>query len=196
MSSYAFALLLSVLFHGLIPFSHSGFSIQYEEWEKFFIDFEQKGESALDSMKNKHQIALEKYLIQLEKEAQSKPPLWSKELKEFKKRERILAYQENYTEAHKVKVVADALAKDEEEKTMEARRDGTIARKEISYRQRQEAEIQVLTKRIKSQRESNLKKRDFDFKRLLQRNRNIQDSLKSRQVSSSLSFHSVSVRLF
>ncbi len=140
-------------------------------------------------MKEKHSIALEKYLFQLEKEAQSKPPLWSKELKDFKKRERILAYQENYAEAHKVKLVADALAKDEEEKTIIARRDGTIARKEASFRKRQEAEMQVLMKKITSQRKSNLKKRETDFKRLLQRNRNIQDSLKSRQVSSPFSSH-------
>ena len=185
MSSDAFTIVLSFI-NMLISFWI--FQLKYKEWEKFFIDFEQKAETTLNSMKNKHQLALEKYLIRLEKEAQSKPPLWSKELKEFKKRERILAYQENYSEAHRVKVVVDALAKDEEEKTMEARRDGTIARKETSYRQRQEAEIQVLMKKITSQRDSNLKKRDTDFKRLLQRNRNIQDSLKSRQVSSSLSF--------
>lgn len=134
-------------------------------------------------MKQKHSFALENYQLQLEKEAQSKPPLWSKELKEFKKRERILAYQENYAEAQRVKVVADALEKDEEEKTMAARRDGSIARKEVSFRQRQDAELQVLTKKITSQRDSNLKKRDSDFKILLQRNRNIQDTLKSKQAS-------------
>ncbi len=143
-------------------------------------------------MKQQHDIALKKHLIQLEKEAESKPPLWSKELKEFKKREKILAYQENYREAHKVKIVADALQKDEEEKAMEARRDGTIARKEASFRQRQEAEIEVLTKKITSCRESNLKKRDLDFKRLLQRNRNIQDSLSSKQVSLSTHYNLLS----
>ena len=134
-------------------------------------------------MKGEHDTSLIHYLKQLEIEAQSKTPLWSKELKEFKKREKILAYQENYAEAQKVKVVADALQRDEEKKTMIARRNGTIARKEAAFRHRQDAEEQVLSKRINSQRETNVKKRNSDCKRLLQRNRNIQESLKSKHVS-------------
>ena len=133
-------------------------------------------------MKEQHSHSLERFLEELEIEAQSKTPLWSKELKQFKKREKILAYQENYCEAQKVKVIVDALEKDEQEKAMVARRDGTIARKETSFRQKQEAEVQVLLKRIRFQREANKKRYDSDCKRLLQRNRNIQESLKSKQV--------------
>ena len=141
------------------------------------------------AMKEQHASSFERYLEQLEVEAQSKTPLWSKELKQIKKREKILAYQENYAEAQKVKVVADALQKDEEKKIMMARRDGTIAKKQASYQQKQEAEKQVLLKRVKSQRETNMKKRESDCKRLLQRNRNIQESLKSKQVSDNLDYH-------
>lgn len=153
-----------------------------EEWKNYFADFEIKAKESLDAMKEQHILSLEKYLEKLEIEAQSKTPLWSKDLKQFKKREKILAYQENYGEAQKVKVIVDVLEKDEKEKAMVARRDGTIARKESSFRQKQEAEVRVLLKRIRFQRETNKKKYDLDCKRLLQRNRNIQESLKSKQT--------------
>lgn len=155
-----------------------------QEWDTFFINFENKASESLNAMKEKHSQSLEVYLEQLEKEAESKTPLWSKELKQLKKREKFLAYQENYAEAQNVKVVADALEKEDKEKAMTAIRDGSIAKKEAALKQKQENEMQVLSKRIKSIRETNKNKKDSDLKRLLQRNRKIQESLKSKQVCS------------
>lgn len=152
------------------------------EWNIFFEELETKSTQSLNAMREQHSHSLDCYLKQLEKEAESKTPLWSKELKQFKKREQILAYQENYAEAHKVKVIVDALEKEEKDKAMAVSRDGTIARKETAFRQKQEAEVQVVMKRISAHKETSEKQRETDLKRLLQRNRNIQESLRSKQV--------------
>ena len=114
-------------------------------------------------------------------EAKKKPPLWSKELKEWRKKEKILAYQENYAEAQKVKTISDAI-EEEERMNINANSDGIVARKEANIRQQQEAEIRALTKRINAQMEANKQKRELDCKRLLQRNHNIQAALKSKHA--------------
>lgn len=152
-----------------------------QDWNNFFINFEKRAEISVNAMKEQHVASLEQHLKQLEIEAQSKTPLWSKELKQFRKREKMLAYQENYAEAQKVKVVVDALEKEEKKKMIIQHRDGTIARKETALRQKQDAEVKVLLKKIELQRETNTKKRNSDCKRLLQRNRNIQESLKLKK---------------
>lgn len=154
------------------------------EWDDYFLALEKKANETLSAMKERHSQSLNAYLEQLEKEAQSKIPLWSKELKQFKKREKILASQENYTEAQNVKVIVEALEKEEQEKAMVKTRDGSIAMKESAFRQRLDSELQVLCKKIKTLRKTNEEKQKSDLKRLLQRNRNIQDSLRSKQVCS------------
>jgi predicted glycosyl hydrolase (DUF1957 family) len=51
-----------------------------------------------------------------------------------------------------------------------------------------DAAIQALTKRINAQREANKKQREDDCKRLEQRNKNIQVSFKSKQLSEGQKF--------
>jgi hypothetical protein len=143
----------------------------------------------MDAMKEKHSVSLDNYLQQLEFEAQSKTPLWSKELKQLRKREKILACQENYIEAQKVKDNVDLLEVEERKKALADNRDGSIARRETSFRRRQQAEVDVLQKKIDVQGETSKKRFESDCRRLLQRNRNIQESFKSKQVSVALWIH-------
>ena len=61
-----------------------------------------------------------------------------------------------------------------------------FARKEASFRQQQQAELQALLKRIDARRKEHIKQRNLDCKRLLQRNRNVQAVLESKQAVESV----------
>jgi hypothetical protein len=62
-----------------------------------------------------------------------------------------------------------------------------FARREVKFRLRQQSELQALLKRIEVRRKEHLKQRTLDSKRLLQRNRNVQAVLESKQVRCSTS---------
>lgn len=56
-----------------------------------------------------------------------------------------------------------------------------FARREAKYRLQQQAELQALLKRIEGRRKEHIKQRNLDSKRLLQRNRNVQAVLETKQ---------------
>lgn len=153
-----------------------------KEWDSFEIDFNKRSEKAVASMIDRHKTRMEEYGRKLEIEARGKPRLFSKELKEWRKKQKILAYQENYSEAQKVKRISDAIEK-EETSNINAKSDNSASFKSANFRQKQEAELKALAKRIDSQREANKNKRESDCKRLYQRNKNIQAALESKHVT-------------
>jgi hypothetical protein len=57
-----------------------------------------------------------------------------------------------------------------------------FARKEALFRQQQQAELAALLKRIEARRKEHIKQRNLDSKRLMQRNRNVQGVLESKQA--------------
>ena len=65
---------------------------------------------------------------------------------------------------------------------MEQHSAALFARKEAQFRQQQQAELQALLKRIDARRKEHIKQRNLDSKRLLQRNRNVQAVLESKQA--------------
>lgn len=56
-----------------------------------------------------------------------------------------------------------------------------FARREAKYRLQQQSELQALLKRIEGRRKEHIKQRNLDSKRLLQRNRNVQAVLETKQ---------------
>jgi hypothetical protein len=163
------------------------FQIMKKEWDKFEKEFETKSREALNSLRTNQEAKLQRYREKLNIKAKSKPPLWSKELKHWRKQEMILASEENYSEAAKVKEIADALEL-EEQKNIKNQSNSSCFRKESNMQKLHEAELQALTKRINAQRESNRKQREDDCKRLVQRNKNIQVSYKSKQIAEGQKF--------
>merc|ERR1711966_7772 len=92
----------------------------------------------------------------------------------------MLARQKNYAEAQKIKIIADKL-ENKEKAALEQSTASLFARKEAQFRQQQQAELQALLKRIDARRKEHIKQRNLDSKRLLQRNRNVQAVLESKQ---------------
>jgi hypothetical protein len=110
-----------------------------------------------------------------------KPPKFSKELIEWRRRQQMLARQKNYAEAQKIKRIADVM-EDKERAAQDDRSRELLSRKEAKFRSQQQSEMQALLKRIDGRRKEHLKQRALDSKRLLQRNRNIQSVLESKQA--------------
>merc|ERR1711871_521518 len=101
-------------------------------------------------------------------------------LLEWRRRQHMLARQKNYAEAQRIKKIADKL-EDKERKAMEQHSAALFARRETKFRAQQQAELQALLKRIDARRKEHIKQRNLDSKRLLQRNRNVQAVLESKQ---------------
>jgi len=150
-------------------------------------EFDEKSQRYVGEMTKHHSSALIKYQQDLQEEMRSKPPKWSRDLLEWRKRQHILAKQKNYAEAQKIKTISDAL-ENEERGSMNANHAGSFAKKEANYRQQQIAEMQATEKRIDVRRKEHLQQRNLDCKRLLQRNQNIQAAMVSKQVKELVTF--------
>lgn len=85
-----------------------------------------------------------------------------------------------YADAQKLKRIADK-AEQKEREDMEQSQAVVFARREAKYRLQQQSELQALLKRIEGRRKEHIKQRNLDSKRLLQRNRNVQAVLETKQ---------------
>lgn len=150
------------------------------QWDRYMEEYDNMAQSYIQQMTERHAIVLLEFQKQLRAELASKPPKWSKELLEWRRRQHILARGKSYKEAQRIKRVAD---KTEEKERVEMEQSQAInfARREAKFRQQQQAELQALLKRIEARRREHIKQRNTDTKRLLQRNRNVQSVLEAKQ---------------
>lgn len=151
-------------------------------WDKYMEEYDNMAQIYIQQMTERHAIVLLEFQKQLKAELASKPPKWSKELLDWRRRQHILARGKSYTEAQKLKRIAD---KAEEKERLETEESQAIvfARREAKFRQSQQSELQALLKRIEGRRKEHIKQRNVDSKRLLQRNRNVQSVLESKQTT-------------
>lgn len=163
-------------------------NMQYAEfnaaWDKYMEEYDQMAQMYIQQMTEKHRNDLsgengfqQRVFIEVSK----KPQKFSKELLNWRRRQHLLAKQKNYAEAQKLKRLADALEV-KEKKKMKIAQKQSIAKKEASFRAEQQKELAALLKRIDGRRKEHLKQRNQDSKRLLQRNRNVQQVLESKQA--------------
>jgi len=150
-----------------------------DEWDNHMSQFDIKTAKYISEVKGRQSIDLAAFHDKCAKDTKSKPPKWSHELIQWRKRQRVLAEQGNYADAQQIKVVADAM-QDEERERMNSSSAGSLERKEEALRRKQEAEIRALLKRIDVRRRELKKQREHDCKRLIQRNRNVQAAMESR----------------
>eukprot|EP00752_Nemacystus_decipiens_P001538 g1507.t1 len=149
-------------------------------WNKYLEEYDRMAQMYVQQMTERHAVGLMEHQRKLQQELRDKPPKWSKELLEWRRRQHILARQKNYAEAQKVKKIADQLEESERSATTE-NWGLFLARKEAAFRGQQQSELQALLKRIDARRKEHIKQRNLDSKRLLQRNRNVQTVLESKQ---------------
>jgi glycerol-3-phosphate cytidylyltransferase-like family protein len=151
-------------------------------WEKFMSAFEQKSHQYITELNQTHEAQLSSLQKEIIEDVELKPQRWSKELVDWRKREAIMADQQRYHEAQKIKVVSDALEA-KERSNMNSNLQGTLKLKERNLRNQQAAEKAALLKRIDTKRREFEHQRETDHSRCLQRNKNIIAMLDSKCVS-------------
>ena len=149
-------------------------------WDKYMEEYDSMAQIYIQQMTERHAMVLLEFQKALRTELAAKPPRWSHELLEMRRKQHVNARNKNYAEAQRMKKFSDK-AETKERQEMEASQAVVFARREAKYRQQQQAELQALLKRIECRRKELIKQRNLDSKRLLQRNRNVQGVLESKQ---------------
>lgn len=151
-----------------------------KSWDRYMNDYDQMAQTYIQQMTERHAIVLLDFQKKLRLELASKPPRWSKDLLDQRRKQHISARNKNYTQAQKLKKISDQHEAREREE-MEQAQAIIFARREAKFRIQQQAELQALLKRIECRRKEHIKQRNVDTKRLLQRNRNVQTVLDAKQ---------------
>ena len=159
-------------------------NMQYAEfnaaWDKYLEEYDQMAQMYIQQMTERHASTLREFQEDLHRQLMKRPPKYSKELLDWRRRQNMLARQKNYAEAQKIKRIADVM-EERERKSIDTENRKIFARKEAQLRKQQQAELQALLKRIEGRRREHIKQRNLDSKRLLQRNRNVQAVLEAKQ---------------
>jgi len=153
-------------------------------WDKYMEEYDSMAQMYIQQMTERHAMVLLEFQKQLRAEIAARPPRCSHNLLETRRKQHVNARNKNYAEAQKLKKMSDVI-EEKERREMEQGQSVIFARKEAKYRQQQQAELQALLKRIECRRKEHIKQRNLDSKRLLQRNRNVQAVLESKQAMES-----------
>lgn len=160
-------------------------NMQFQEfnksWDKYLEEYDNMAQMYIQQMTERHALILLEYQKQLRQELAAKPPKWSKELMDQRRKQHINARNKNYVMAQKLKKISD-MNELKERKEMEQNQAIVFAKREAKFRMQQQTELQALLKRIDCRRKEHIKQRELDTKRLLQRNRNVQAVLESKQA--------------
>eukprot|EP01034_Spumella_vulgaris_P023075 gene23075-29267_t len=160
------------------------FSEFNKSWDKYMEEYDNMAQMYIQQMTERHAIVLLEFQKQLRQDLAGKPPKWSKDLLDQRRKQHINARNKNYTEAQKLKKQSDR-HEERERKEMEQSQAIIFQRREAKFRMQQQTELQALLKRIECRRKEHLKQRGLDTKRLLQRNRNVQAVLDTKQAAES-----------
>ena len=165
-----------------IVIAHDKQLLEYSQsWDKFMKEFEEKSLKYLEELGETHRDRLSELQKEVVQEVKSKPQRWSRELVDWRKREAIMADQQRYQEAQRIKSVSDALeAKERNQK--DSALESSLKLKERNMLHIQAAEKAALQKRIDTKRREFEHQRKTDHARVLQRNKNILAMLDTKHV--------------
>lgn len=152
-----------------------------EAWDKYMTEYDEMAQQYIKQMTERHAQELRNFQEKMHQKMVEKPPKFSKELLEWRRRQHMLAKQKNYAEAQKIKRIADMMEAKERNKN-DGDWQASFSWKESKFRTQQNAELNALLKRIDVRRKEHMAQRNLDSKRLLQRNRNVQRVLASKQA--------------
>jgi len=147
-------------------------------WDKYMADYESTAYMSLERLKEQH--SGEFGMFQERLRTQPKPCKHSRELLELRRKQEALANLGQYEEAYKVKESADHL--EEWEMARGASLVGDSSRRqETRLRQQQQKALAALLKRVQRDRGEQIRHRQTDSQRLIQRNKNLKADLAKKQ---------------
>ena len=148
-------------------------------WDNYMAEYEATAYRSLEKLKEKHMLEFQTFREKVLREARSRAK-HSKELLELRKKEQTLAKQGIYDQAEAVKHKADQLEEWERARN-EAQIEQIAEKRETQLRRLQQLALAALLKRIQRDRSEQLKHRQMDSQRLMQRNKNQFNDLMLRQ---------------
>ena len=150
-----------------------------EAWDNYMANYEETAFKSLERLKEKQIFELQEFQAKALKEAKLKVKN-SRELLELRKKQQVLAKQKLYDDADIIKRKADKLEEWENAKNEATIRE-IVEKKETKFRQQQQLAVAAMLKRIQRDRNEQLKHREQDSERLIQRNKNVRNDLLARQ---------------
>lgn len=148
-------------------------------WDNYMAEYEATAYRSLEKLKEKHMLEFQSFREKVLREARMRVK-HSKELLELRKKEQTLAKQGMYDQAEVVKNKADQLEEWERARN-EAQVEQMAEKKEAQLRRQQQLALAALLKRIQRDRSEQLKHRQMDSQRLMQRNKNQLNDLLLKQ---------------
>mmetsp|Transcript_42977 Transcript_42977/g.98715 ORF Transcript_42977/g.98715 Transcript_42977/m.98715 type:complete len:434 (+) Transcript_42977:56-1357(+) len=149
-------------------------------WDKYMADYESTAYMSLERLKEQHAQEFAGFEARLQQQAAAKPFKFSRELLELRRKQEALAKLGKYEDAFKVKESADRL--EEWELARGASQVSESARRqEQRLRQQQHKALAALLKRIQRDRGEQIRHRQMDSQRLIQRNKNLKVDLSKKQ---------------
>lgn len=142
-------------------------------------DYEATAYLSLEKLKEKHLLEFQQFSDKITKDLKKKMK-FSKDLIELRDKEAKLVKMKRYEEAEKIKMKADLLEQFERNK-MDSEMQAVIEKKEAKLKHKQQLALAALLKRIQRDRNEQLKHRQIDSQRLIQRNKNILNDLINKQ---------------
>jgi len=147
-------------------------------WDKYMADYESTAYMSLERLKEQHGDELSMF----QEKIRSQPPRvkCSRELLELRRKQEALAKLGKYEEAWKVKEEGDQLEQWEQARSASLVSD-SAKRQETRLRAQQQKALQALLKRIQRDRGEQIRHRQVDSQRLIQRNKNLKADLGKKQ---------------
>lgn len=150
-------------------------------WDRYMADYESTAYMSLERLKEQHAQAFSIFQGELHaNHAAPKSVKYSRELLEMRRKEHALAKLGKYEEAYQIKNNADNLEKWEVAKNQSQTSD-SVRRQEERVRMQQQKALAALLKRIQRDRGEQIRHRQMDSKRLIQRNKNLKCDLIKKQ---------------
>lgn len=150
-------------------------------WNNYMSDYENLAAQYVQQLTDRHIADMAAADSELQETLIVKPPRFSKELIDQRRRQHAAARSHHYREAQQLKRACD-LMEEAELGLIHQDRGATVSHRQSKLRKQHQVELQALLARIDGRRAEHVKKRAADHKRLAQRNRNIQAALESRQT--------------
>lgn len=133
----------------------------------------------IDKLKDRHENELRMRLDDLAQKFY-REHRWSKPIVEQRQKERVLFSLKQYEEAQLAKEAADQMEREEME-VVHAKLQIRLAKDEQAIRKQQEVQMQSLLKRIRRDRDEQVKHRHMDSVKLIQRNKNVLKDVVNKQ---------------
>mmetsp|Transcript_23396 Transcript_23396/g.59798 ORF Transcript_23396/g.59798 Transcript_23396/m.59798 type:complete len:408 (+) Transcript_23396:77-1300(+) len=147
-------------------------------WDKYMADYESTAYMSLERLKEQHAQEIAGFQEKLR--SQPTRHKHSRELLELRRKHEAHAKLGNYEEAWKIKVAGDHLEEWEMARSASLVGDSS-RRQETRLRSQQEKALAALLKRIQRDRGEQIRHRQTDSQRLIQRNKNLKVDLAKKQ---------------